>query len=125
MYVRWQPRKLKRPQYGWPRQDVAWRAIIVESVRVDGKPRQRHVAYLTTFTESMTAIAGKRGWFWNQVTERLDSLGKRISADDRDRIETAIEAKVPRLTTQQYNECVGEEAAVKAAARLMFADPHR
>lgn len=35
------------------RQDVAWSAIIVENVRVDGKPKQRHIAYLTTFAESL------------------------------------------------------------------------
>jgi hypothetical protein len=36
--------------------DVHWAAIIVESVRVDGKPTQRHVAYLGGITESAIAI---------------------------------------------------------------------
>ena len=33
-------------------QDVRWTAIIVENMRIDGKPRQQHVASLASITES-------------------------------------------------------------------------
>jgi hypothetical protein len=35
---------------------VAWTAIAVENMRVDGKPKQRHIAYLATICESEVSI---------------------------------------------------------------------
>src|SRR5262245_24497883 len=81
MYVRWQSRKRRKPQFGrhgktirsarrygeriiasasTGKQDRHWRAILVENVRVDGKPTQRHVAYLAGFTESALAIPAQQ-----------------------------------------------------------------
>lgn len=48
-----------------------WLAF-VENVRVDCKPRQRHVAYLVTFTESLVTVRPcQRGWIWDHVTARV------------------------------------------------------
>jgi hypothetical protein len=112
MFVRWQSRKratrefggwgkpLKNVRYrghhgisrrGSNKQDVHWAAILVESVRVKGKPAPRHVAYLGGITESAIEIAAQRRFFWDEVTERLDglrTLTRRPSADRvRDRKE--------------------------------------
>ena len=44
----------------------------------------------------------QRAFFWQEVRQQLDQLA--LSKDDRARIEAAVEAKVPRLTRQEYNE---------------------
>src|SRR5271154_5364928 len=92
MYVRWQSRKRKHPNFGtwrWAndrlcqlyrhdneeewRQDVAWRAILVENTRVGGKPKQRHIAYLASFTESQVGAESQRIWIWQAISARLDT----------------------------------------------------
>jgi hypothetical protein len=42
MFVRWQSRNISNR---W-RRGISWAAVLVESKRVNGKPRQEHVAYL-------------------------------------------------------------------------------
>ena len=85
-------------------QDIHWRAIIVEPVHVDGKPRQRHIAYLVGFTESAIKIPTQRCFIWDAVSARLDQLGNQIVAADRKRIEAAIAEKVPRPTPAEYKD---------------------
>jgi hypothetical protein len=101
MFVRWQWRWRRHSQFGdWREPDVHWSAIIVESARVDGRPVQRHVAYLVGFTESAAAIPAQRCHLWDRVTARLNQLGNRVT--DRAKIEAAIAEKVPRPTLEEY-----------------------
>jgi hypothetical protein len=143
MFVRWQSRVRNRPQFGHygaevkdkrgnllrderlgilltckatGRQDVRWSAILVETARVDGKPRQRHVAYLASITESAAEIVSQRRHFWDAVLDGLDRLANRVSPEDRKRIETAIALRVPRLTREEH------EASVKDAALVLGAE---
>ena len=145
MNLRWQSRKRGRPESGpygdyikdrrgrkmydergcyhflrgdTGTQDVHWAAIVVESVRIDDQPRQRHVAYLAGITESRAVTVHQRRYFWDEVLDGLDRLGNRMSVEDRKRIETAIGLKVPRLTldeheasVKQCTESVGDEFA--------------
>jgi hypothetical protein len=106
MYLRWQSRKRRAPAYG-RKQNVHWVAVLVENVRVGGKPTQRHIAYLGSITDSAIAIVHQRCWFWESVTERLDRLG-RVSSEKRKSIEAAIAKKVRRPTKAQYDRCVRE-----------------
>jgi hypothetical protein len=124
MFIRWHCRKRSVPEFagcgkqlrsglsyayarfGKLQQDVHWSATIIESIRVGGKPRQRHVAYLGGITESAIDIGAQRAWFWVDVLQRLDSLANRVSNDDRERIETAVGKKVPRPTAAEYEEIV-------------------
>jgi hypothetical protein len=110
MYLRWQSRKRRRAEFGrrYGQSDVHWAAVIVENTRVDGKPTQRHVAYLAGFTESAVAIpAQQRASILShrnrikaalskkigkpptkkqrEQLDRFDRLGNRISPDDRRR----------------------------------------
>jgi len=113
MDVRWKGRKLQQPGNA-PRhgevlgQDVRWTAAVVESVLVDGNPRQRQVALLASITESEIEIVHHRRYFWDAVHERLDQLGDRMSIDDRRRIEAAITHKVPRLSPEEHDASVKE-----------------
>jgi hypothetical protein len=87
MYVRWQRR---------PHKDTT--AVLVESIRVNGKPRQRHIAYLGSFGRWLLEPhnVDRRAQWWRNVTSKLDALGKRVSPDDRRKIEAALTKAVPR-----------------------------
>lgn len=115
MFIRWQTRKRNHANYGnyW-RSDVTWFAILVEAIRVDGKPRQKHVAYLGSFTESQLALPSQRVWMWDGMTERLDRLDNRIAREDRKSIEAALAKRLgPRPTKRQ------REAAQRRSDRVM------
>jgi hypothetical protein len=124
MYIRWQYRwRAGRPQFdpywqddGTPVQDVHWSAIIVESTRVNGKPKQRHVAYLAGFTESAIKIDAQRCFIWDSITDRLDRLGNRITPADRQKIEAAVAEKVPRPTPVEYKEIARRSAQIIGCA---------
>jgi hypothetical protein len=128
MYLRWHSRQRRIPAFGgWgkqirrgsnyvytrkgtSKQDMHWAAVLVESVRIAGKPTQRHVAYLGGITDSAIAVVHQRCWFWDGVLEQLDRLG--MSSENRKRIEAAVATKVPRPTKAQYNQCVRDRAAL-------------
>jgi hypothetical protein len=73
MYVQWKSRKLNKNTRWRKRGDVHWRAILVENVRVDGKPTQWHIAYLGGITERNIAHEkpAHRIYFWNGVEQKL------------------------------------------------------
>jgi hypothetical protein len=138
MYVRWQKRKRQNPflgpivgsvkdgsgRYvrnrrgsllrtrrhadGSIKQDTRWSVILVESVRVNGKPTQRHVAYLASITDSAIEVDHQRLSFWDKITERLDKLGNRISPEDRKSVEAAIALTVPRLSQEEREASIRE-----------------
>jgi hypothetical protein len=108
MFLRWQMRPSKATKYGkrWlADRGTIWSAVLVESVRVNGRPRQRHVAYLGTITESGISKVCVRGWYWDRLTQRLDGLSNRILPEDRQRIEAAFAKRVPPITKEQHDEC--------------------
>ena len=108
MYVRWQSRKRRTPMSGrygkrrrdgitlrsTNRQDQHWAVILVENARVNGKPTQRHVAYLGGITDSAIEIRAQRRFFWDAVIAKVDQLANRISREQRRAIEAAIAKKV-------------------------------
>jgi hypothetical protein len=81
-------------------------AVLVESVRVDGKPRQRHIACLGSITDSRIEVVHQRRYFWDELCARLDRLGNQMSLDDRRRCEAAIALKVPRLSREEHEQSV-------------------
>ncbi len=116
MFIRWLsykssvPQRQQEPFRGYSER---WSAILVESVRIDGKPRQRHIACLASirdidgmpdrFRYSFRDTAeAKRCKFWEKVIRKLDSLGNRMTAEERQRIEAQIAKKVPCPSQEQY-----------------------
>ena len=81
MFVRWQKYKSWKKR-GQPR------LLLVEAIRIDGKPRQRYLAYLC----SVQADRRDRPRFWYNVIRKLDR--RRLSPEERKRITTAIAKKV-------------------------------
>ena len=51
-------------------------------------------------------VVHQRRYFWDEVHERLDQLGNRISLYDRRRIEAAITLKVPRLSQAEHDASI-------------------
>ncbi len=114
MFVRWQSRKRTShssvfgPYWGEDGQrfyDTTWMALLVESRRVNGKPCQKHIAYLGSFPESALSIPHQRDYFWIHLREKLDRLGNRITADQRANIERKIAERVPPLTAAEKRRC--------------------
>ena len=102
MYVRWQSRK-RRSEFGShsrDRTDTRWSAVLVENVRIDGKPTQRHIAYLAGFTESALAIPAQQRFLWEHIEERLAGLSNRISPEDHKAIMEALIKKIGRPPTK-------------------------
>jgi hypothetical protein len=104
--VRWQSRKhtVRSSHLGGP-DDIHWRADLVESVRIDGKPRQKYVAYLVGFTEQQTRDkrTGKireaqQFFIWERALERLDQLDQQfffvLHLNARKRIEDALAKRI-------------------------------
>ena len=96
MYVIW--RKRKREHYAgfWNKiGDVRLTPIIVQARRVDGKPKQEHIACLPSIIES--DISDKSAvWFWKAVEEQLTRLTNRITRGDMEKIRAALDKVVPQ-----------------------------
>jgi hypothetical protein len=101
MYIRWQSRKRRRPQFGcWGEQDIHWRAILVQNVRIDGRATQQHITYLAGFRESAVAIPAQQRFLWERIEQQLDRVHNRISAEDRKKIEAALIKKIGKPPTK-------------------------
>jgi ClpX C4-type zinc finger len=98
MFVRWQSGKSRAGN------EVHLRAILVEAVRVGGRPVQRHIAYLGGITESKASDTQVRCRFWTAVLERLNRLSNRVSENERQRIIATIGRRVDVLTQEQCDE---------------------
>jgi hypothetical protein len=127
MYIRWQSRK-RKSQFGSYRDlEMAWRAVLVESVRVDGKPKQRHIGYLVGFTESAIAIPAQQRFVWDRIEARLARIGSnRISAEDRETIMASIAEKIgPPPTREQREELDRQREAFLGAFKFAFSNKLR
>jgi hypothetical protein len=100
MFIRWQSRQRKRALFGRHKSDTHWSAILADSVRIDGKPRQRHIAYLAGFTESAARIPAQQRFVWERIEKRLKRLRKRIPAKDRQAIMAALIKKIGKPPTR-------------------------
>jgi hypothetical protein len=118
MYVRWKRRPLRRD--GWPDYVEAslgeqrLYAQLVESRRVDGKPRQRVVKHLGGIRERLAtrppnvAVYQRpkaykaRHWFWKGVDEHLAESVPNPA--ERERLASRIAATVPRVSEAEQAE---------------------
>jgi hypothetical protein len=101
MFIRWQSRKREIYYSHWGRKadpygDVHWNAVLVESVRVNGKPRQKHIANLCGFTEHQIKIPAQQLYTWEHAIKALDGLGKRITPEQRRQVEAALAERIGR-----------------------------
>jgi hypothetical protein len=96
MYVRW-----NKKERGWGRRknDFLY-AVLVESRRIDGKPRQKIIAYLASIEEKdIKKDPFRREIFWKAVTKNIESLS--LSPEIREKIEESIMQRVSRPTENE------------------------
>jgi len=90
-------------------------AVLVESHRIDGQPRQRLVRYLGTIRRDDVHRVDGRHEFWTRVDGRLAGF----APEYRERFVAAIEALVPRPTADEVVALLkpaSEEMARRAGA---------
>lgn len=116
MFVRWQKyRSVARWHRGEP-PITRVKAILVESVLIDGKPRQRHIAFISSYEPEGL---GDRFRFWREARRCLDRLANRITPEDRIKIEAALARRVPPTTPEQ--EAVHEREVEEGVQSLIAA----
>ena len=95
MYVRWK----KRVRF-WHGKSAGHylTAVLVESKRIDGKPRQRTISYLGSIDEVLTTSHLWRTRFWKSATAHLNFLA--LDSVLRARVETALENKIAKPTPE-------------------------
>ena len=71
MFVRWKRRPLRRRRPWSPPDEHALYAVLVESRRVDGRPRQRVVRYLGAIKEGQLRYPLSVDHFWQTVDRNL------------------------------------------------------
>jgi hypothetical protein len=81
---------------------------LAESVRIEGRPRQRHIAFLGSIKIGLEwnrdVDTAQRSGFWHHARAVLDRLGNRITLDQRAKIEAALAARVKPLTPEEDAE---------------------
>jgi hypothetical protein len=97
MFIRWQK---YRSVAHWHWRDppiTRIKAVLVEAVRIEGKPRQKHVDIASYEANKLDQIS-TRSTFWRDAHKRLDRIGNRIMPEDRIRFEAALAQRVPPTT---------------------------
>ena len=114
----WKPYEVSYPII---REEWLRSAVLVESVRINGQPRQRTIRYLGSIRECHLDLEGQysifhRGYFWQSADTNLESLD--LSDLERARIIAALEDVVPRPDPEesaQAHERARERIAVLTA----------
>jgi hypothetical protein len=106
MYIRWKE-KPRAPRWDYDEHHV-WRrgvrhetrllvAYLVESQRVNGKPRQK-ARYLACIQERYLGVLTHQAHFWEHALARLEEIP--LSAQHRPSLEAALATRVPRPSAE-------------------------
>ncbi len=123
MFVRWKRRKRTYGRGGLLGEWEAERAgdsidvVLVKSLRVDGRVRQKFVCHLAHVHENQMDWPGRRVTFWEQVTPKLDALGLDLS--ERAKIEAQLDRVMPRPSAEEWAEV--KRVTAERRARWQFA----
>jgi hypothetical protein len=96
MFARWQKRTGVKGA-------VHWNAVLVEAIRVDGRPRQRHVGCLAGIGQQRidgACSVTRRRLFWDGVMTRLHEL--HVPPEAHGGIVAMLARKVPFPTCEEY-----------------------
>jgi hypothetical protein len=99
MFIRWQKRNLTPGQGHRDDNLISWRAVLVESERVDGKPVPRHIGYIGSIGDAEIVDPEKRQRFWDDALASIDKLipPRKFGPDGlRERLIASLARKVPR-----------------------------
>ena len=107
MFVRWKRRKKAATKPGRnPRRrsdagDSLY-CVLIESRRIEGKPRQKVVCYLGSVDEGHLDKTWLRVDFWDAIKPKLDGLD--LTRKERQRIEDSIQQIVTRIPEEQETQ---------------------
>jgi hypothetical protein len=107
MFIRWKT-KPRDPQWGYDEYHC-WRsgvthkstlyiAYLVESIRIDGNPRQKTI-YLASIKDTSMAYPSHRLHFWKRVQAKIELL--HLSGEQLISIKNALLKRVPDVTREQ------------------------
>jgi hypothetical protein len=88
-------KKIRESESRYLKRSPRCKALLVEAVRVNGQPRQRHIAFLARYQIDAIDRPDIRFLFWQRARSRLDQLGNRISPETRKKIEVTLARHVP------------------------------
>jgi hypothetical protein len=129
MFIRWQSRKRKLYFSYWgtkggdPYGDVHWNAVLVESQRIDGEPRQKHIANLCGFTEQQMKSSYQQVYVWERAIEVLNRFNNQITPKERRQFEAALAGRIGRRKPTKREIAATHKAA--AASLKTAADKLR
>ena len=119
MFVKWQKRRSTGdPPYD--DKDTYWQsyagdllmASVVESKRVDGKPRQQLITYLGSIRENFaqgdSRNVVRQDDFWLCASKNLEKSGNRITKEDRAKIEAALAKRVERPAQAEVDQLLAD-----------------
>ena len=98
MFIRWQKYRSVALWHRGKPPITRVKAILVETVRIDGKPRQKHVAFIASYEANKLDQISTRSTFWRDARQRLDQIGNQTTPADRSKVEAALAQRVPPTT---------------------------
>jgi hypothetical protein len=104
MYVRWKKR-ISHAKKSWIREDhgATLSAELVESVRIDGKPRQKVIAFIHSIRDTEVSSLTSRYYFWYEVTKKMRHYPFYTCTDEQKaKIITGLAKVVPLLTDEEF-----------------------
>jgi hypothetical protein len=81
MFIRWQNYRSVALWHRGKPPITRVKAILVETVRIDGKPRQKHVAFIASYEANKLDQISTRSTFWRDARQRLDRISDQITAN--------------------------------------------
>ena len=111
MYIRWKRCALRRTA------DVTLKAFLVDSVRVEGQPRQRILGYLGAIRVRYQQAPAHRQRFWHQVEQRLTAC--RVDPGTHAALEASLARVVPRLTPADLATLEAQRTALSHLATTL------
>lgn len=95
MYVRW-----NRYKRATGNEDYIY-AVLVESHRVDGRPRQRTIKYLGGISEN-TPYASHRENFWKEAEKKINEIG--LVPEAREKLTLKMKTVIPRPSEEDVEK---------------------
>ena len=99
MFIRWKARTLRKPGSSGLETRSLY-AVLVESRRVEGRPRQKVVKYLAHLNEDQKHDDEHRRLFWERVDEKLATLS--LAPRERTEIEEKLSEVIARPGTPEH-----------------------
>ncbi len=133
MFVKWQKR---RSTWNDEDKDTYWQGLagdllmasVVESKRVDGKPRHKLITYLGSIRENFAQADSRnvvrQDDFWLRVSRNLEKAGNRITKEDRAKIEAALAKRVERPSQAEVDQLLANARKEFKALRNINGEPY-